>query len=175
MSGSRKSMAAIIWTTLILILSLSFWVGHLGNTTMGQQQVATNTSDIPLSASDTISEEILNSLQTLIRQNEKLIQQNDDSSENAVIGSYIGMLAFLTGLGLVIFGLQMSRGDKITPISRIYYRILILVLVLPVIGIIIFAYLNQANPDYLGVISLLLIPAVAVLTLSQSRKLLDKL
>lgn len=175
MSGSRKSMAVMIWTTLILVLSLSFWVGHLGNTAMGQQQVTTNTSDIPLSANDTISEEILNSLQILIRQNEKLIQQNDDSSENAVIGSYIGMLAFLTGLGLVIFGLQMSRGDKITPTSRIYYRILILVLVLPVIGIIIFAYINQANPEYLGVVSLLLIPSIAVLTLSQSRKLLDKL
>ena len=95
----------------------------------------------------------------LIQLDEKLIQQNDDASESALIGSYIGMLAFLTGLALVIFGLQMSRGDKITPISRIYYRILILVLVLPVIGIIIFAFANQANPEYLGVISLLLIPA----------------
>lgn len=111
----------------------------------------------------------------LIQLDEKLIQQNDDASESALIGSYIGMLAFLTGLALVIFGLQMSRGDKITPISRIYYRILILVLVLPVIGIIIFAFANQANPEYLGVISLLLIPAGAVLVLSQFRKLLDKL
>ncbi|HZD36758.1 MAG TPA: hypothetical protein VE130_16255 [Nitrososphaeraceae archaeon] len=175
MSGPRKSMVMMIFTTFGLILSLSIWVGHLGNTAMGQQQVATNISGIPLSANDTTSDEILSSLQTLIRQNEKLMQQNDDSSENALIGSYIGMLAFLTGLGLVIFGLQMSRGDKITPISRIYYRILILVLVLPVIGIIIFAYIARPDPEYLGVISLLLIPAVAVLILSQSRKLLDKL
>ena len=163
------------WTTLLLMLQLSLWVGYLGNIAVGQEQVATNTSTITLSANDTVTSEILKTLQTLIQQNEKLIQQNDDSSENALIGSYIGMLAFLTGLGLVIFGLQMSRGDKITPISRIYYRILILVLVLPVIGIIIFAFVNQANPEYLGVISLLLIPACAVLVLSQSRKLLDKL
>lgn len=165
----------MIWTILILILSLSSWVGHLGNIAMGQQQVATNTSTIPLSVNDTVTDEFLNSLQTLIQQNEKLILQNDNASEDAVVGSYIGMLAFLTGLSLVIFGLQMSRGNKITPISRIYYRILILVLVLPVIGIIIIAHINQANPEYLGVISLLLIPAVAVLALSQSRKLLDKL
>ena len=163
----------MIWTTLLLLLS--FWVGYLGNIAVGQQQVATNTNTITLSANDTVTDEILNSLQTMIQQNEKLIQQNDDSSENALIGSYIGMLAFLTGLGLVIFGLQMSRGDKITPVSRIYYRILILVLVLPVIGIIIFAFINQANPEYLLVVSLLLIPAGAVLALSQSRKLLDKL
>jgi hypothetical protein len=114
-------------------------------------------------------------LQKLIEQNEILIQQNVDSSENALIGSYLGMLAFLTGLALVIFGLQMSRGDKITSTSRLYYRILILALILPVLGIIIFAHINRANPDYLGVASLLLIPAVAVLVLSQNGKLLDKL
>ncbi|MGA7369576.1 MAG: hypothetical protein WBX01_10645 [Nitrososphaeraceae archaeon] len=78
-------------------------------------------------------------------------------------------------MSLVVFGLQMSRGEKITSISRMYYRILILVLILPVIGLIIFAHINQADPDYLGVATLLLIPAVTVLVLSQYQKLLDKL
>lgn len=122
-----------------------------------------------------MTNEILNDLQKLIEQNEILIQQNVDSSESALIGSYLGMLAFLTGLALVIFGLQMSRGDKVTATSRLYYRILILVLILPVIGLILWAYTSRANPDYLGVATLLLIPAVSVLVLSQHRKLLDKL
>lgn len=172
----------MIWTTLILTISLLSIIAYLCNIVLGQQQAANNTNDILFSANESVTNEITDSLQKLIQQNEKLIQldekliqQNDDASESALIGSYIGMLAFLTGLALVIFGLQMSRGDKITPISRIYYRILILVLVLPVIGIIIFAFVNQVNPEYLGVISLLLIPAGAVLVLSQFRKLLDKL
>jgi Ca2+/Na+ antiporter len=158
----------MIWTALILTISLLSIIAYLRNIVLGQQQAANNTNDILFSANESVTNEITDSLQ-------KLIQQNDDASESALIGSYIGMLAFLTGLALVIFGLQMSRGDKITPISRIYYRILILVLVLPVIGIIIFAFVNQVNPEYLGVISLLLIPAGAVLVLSQFRKLLDKL
>lgn len=161
--------------TLILMFTLCFGVGHIGNIAAGKQEFSTNTSSTPLSLNDTVTNEILAGLRKLIEQNEILIQQNVDSSESAVIGSYIGMLAFLTGLALVIFGLQMSRGDKITPTSRLYYRILILVLILPVIGLIIFAYINRANPDYLGVATLLLIPAVSVLVLSQHRKLLDKL
>ena len=98
----------MISKTLILMLSLSFGVGLLGNIAVGQQQAANNTSSIPLSANDTLPNEILNSLQILVQQNEKLIQQNDDSSKSAVISSYIGMLAFLTGLSLVI-----SENDKV--------------------------------------------------------------
>ena len=165
----------ILWITLVLMLTLYLGVGHLGNIAAGQQQSSTNTSSIPLPSNDDVTNEILNDLQKLIEQNERLIQQKIDSSESAVIGSYLGMLAFLTGLALVIFGLQMSRGDKITATSRLYYRVLILVLILPVIGLIIWASINRANPDYLGVATLLLIPAVAVLVLSQHRKLLDKL
>lgn len=77
-------MFIMISKTLILMLSLSFGVGLLGNIAVGQQQAANNTSSIPLSANDTLQNEILNSLQILVQQNEELIQQNDDSSESAV-------------------------------------------------------------------------------------------
>ena len=80
----------MISIALILLLSLSFGVGLLANIALGQQQDASNTTSISLSANDTITNEILDSLQTLIQQNEKLIQQNVDSSENAVISSYLG-------------------------------------------------------------------------------------
>jgi hypothetical protein len=63
---------------------------------------------------DTKADQIIENL-------ERIIQQNDNSSRSVVISSYIGMMAFLVDLALVIFGLQMSRSDRITPVAKKYY------------------------------------------------------
>ena len=67
---------------------------------------------IPISIlNDTKADQIIENL-------EKIIEQNDNSSRSGVISSYIGMMAFLVGLALVIFGLQMSRSDRLTPVAK---------------------------------------------------------
>jgi len=98
---------------------------------------------------------------------EKIIEQNDNSSRSGVISSYIGMMAFLVGLALVIFGLQMSRSDRLTPVAKKYYKILILALILPVIGLLLYGFitLGATHSNYLGVAALLMIPAGSVLIL----------
>jgi hypothetical protein len=63
------------------------------------------------------------------------------------------MMSFLVGLALVIFGLQLTRGEKATPAAQMYYRILILALLLPVIGLYTFALirvdLGEVKNEYL--------------------------
>jgi hypothetical protein len=107
----------------------------------------------------------------IVRNLEKLIEQNNDASRNAVISSYITMMAFLVGLALVIFGLQLSRGERLTVSAIKYYRILILALILPVVGLFSYALitLGETHSAYLGVLSLLMIPAGAVLVLMASK------
>lgn len=107
----------------------------------------------------------------IIKNLEKIIEQNDNSSRNGAISSYIGMMAFLVGLALVIFGLQMSRSDRLTPVAKKYYKILILALILPVIGLLLYAFitLGGTHSSYLGVAALLMIPAGSVLILMVRR------
>jgi len=116
---------------------------------------------IPISIlNDTKADQIIENL-------EKIIEQNDNSSRSGVISSYIGMMAFLVGLALVIFGLQMSRSDRLTPVAKKYYKILILALILPVIGLLLYGFvtLGATHSNYLGVAALLMIPAGSVLIL----------
>jgi len=116
---------------------------------------------IPISIlNDTKADQIIENL-------EKIIEQNDNASRSGVISSYIGMMAFLVGLALVIFGLQMSRSDRLTPVAKKYYKILILALILPVIGLLLYGFitLGATHSNYLGVAALLMIPAGSVLIL----------
>lgn len=127
---------------------------------------------------DTTANQIERSLERLIEQNDIMIanQQND---RNAIISSYVAMGTFLVGLAVVIFGLQLSRGDKITPTSDKYYKILILSLIIPVLVLYTISHirvdLGEVKNDYLGVASLLMIPAGAVLILMLSEKVRKKL
>ncbi|MGC1134250.1 MAG: hypothetical protein WA941_15595 [Nitrososphaeraceae archaeon] len=116
---------------------------------------------IPISIlNDTKADQIIENL-------EKIIEQNDNSSRSGVISSYIGMMAFLVGLALVIFGLQMSRSDRLIPVAKKYYKILILALILPVIGLLLYGFitLGATHSNYMGVAALLMIPAGSVLIL----------
>ena len=47
-------------------------------------------------------------------------------------GAYIGTIALLVSLSLVIYGFQLSRGGKITQKAKRHYHIIILSLVVPV-------------------------------------------
>jgi len=135
-----------------------------------------NTSSVILN--DTTASNIERSLERLTEQIDIIIanQQND---RNALLSSYVGMGAFLVGLAVVIFGLQLSRGDKITPRADTYYKVLILSLILPVVVLYTISYirvdLGQVKNDYLGVASLLMIPSAAVLILMASTNLRKKL
>ena len=124
-----------------------------------------NVSSITLN--DTTSNQIVRGL-------ERLIEQNESSSLGSLFSSYIGMMAFLVGIALVIFGFQLSRSEKVTPTARMAYRILILALLVPVVVIFIYAIspfsrAGEMHTPYLGVASLLMIPTVAVLALMASK------
>jgi Ca2+/Na+ antiporter len=119
-----------------------------------------------ITLNDTTADQIVRSL-------ERIIEQNDGSSLNSLFSSYIGMMAFLVGIALVIFGFQLSRAEKVTPTARRAYRILILALLVPVVVIFIYAIspfsrAGEMHTQYLGVASLLMIPTVAVLALMAS-------
>jgi vacuolar-type H+-ATPase subunit I/STV1 len=142
----------------ISILCSAIFLVIMYQSAIGQDETLV---EIPTTAiNDTKADQIIENL-------ERIIQQNDNSSRSAVISSYIGMMAFLVGLALVIFGLQMSRSDRITPVAKKYYQILILTLILPVIGLLLYAFvtLGATHSSYVGVAALLMIPAGSVLIL----------
>ena len=86
-------------------------------------------------------------------------------------GTYISTVAILVSLSLVIYGFQLSRGEKITQKAKRHYQIIILSLVVPVFTLITFSWFawNIQNkflyPHYNIMSSLLLIPALIVTVL----------
>jgi vacuolar-type H+-ATPase subunit I/STV1 len=146
----------MIWKISIICFVTSLAI--MDQYAVGQDE---DQAKIPISIlNDTKADQIIENL-------EKIIEQNDNSSRSGVISSYIGMMAFLVGLALVIFGLQMSRSDRLTPVAKKYYKILILALILPVIGLLLYGFvtLGATHSNYLGVAALLMIPAGSVLIL----------
>lgn len=119
-----------------------------------------------ITSNETTAKQIVESL-------ERIIEQNDGSSRNSLLSSYVGMMSFLVGLALVIFGLQLSRGEKATHTAQLAYRVLILALILPVVGLYTYALirvdLGEITNEYLGVASLLMIPSGAVLVIMAFR------
>jgi hypothetical protein len=157
---------------MILVISILFLVVTLGfieQYAVGQDE---NQVEIPSTEiNDTKADQIIKNL-------ERIIEQNNGSTRNSLLSSYVGMMSFLVGLALVIFGLQLTRGEKATPAATMDYRILILALLLPVIGLYTFAVirvdLGEVKNEYLGVASLLMIPSGAVLVI-MAMKLHEKL
>jgi cytochrome bd-type quinol oxidase subunit 2 len=107
-------------------------------------------------------------LETMIKQNEKIIKQNDETAIQNRAGTYIGTIALLISLSLVIYGFQISRQEKITQKAKRHYQIIILSLVFPVIiliGAAWFAMDESLYPHYNIMTLLLLIPALIVTVL----------
>ena len=107
----------------------------------------------------------------MIQQNDRIIEQNDETAIQDRAGTYIGTIALLVSLSLVIYGFQLSQGGKITQKAKRHYQIIVLSLILPVFILIIIAWLaigihNEfLYPHYNIMASLLLIPALLVIIL----------
>jgi len=110
-------------------------------------------------------------LETMIKQNERIIQQNDETAIQDRAGTFIGTIALLVSLSLVIYGFQISREGKTTQKANRHYQIIILSLVAPVFILITVAWFAWSiqneflYPHYNIMASLLLIPALIVTVL----------
>jgi heme/copper-type cytochrome/quinol oxidase subunit 2 len=140
---------------VIAIILITYHINENENAT-GQEQQPTDNAD---------------KLETMIKQNEKIIQQNDETAIQDRAGTYIGTIALLVSLSLVIYGFQISREGKTTQKAKLHYQIIILSLVVPVFILITIAWLAWSiqneflYPHYNIMASLLLIPALIVTVL----------
>jgi cytochrome bd-type quinol oxidase subunit 2 len=126
---------------------------HTNENVSGQEQQPTNITD---------------TLETMIKQNERIIKQNDETAIQDRADTYIATTALLVSLSLVIYGFQISRQEKITQKSKRHYQIIILSLVVPVFILITGAWLTideSLYPHYNLISSLILIPALIVTVL----------
>jgi cytochrome bd-type quinol oxidase subunit 2 len=151
MNQPGRILLCLVVTTMIIIIYYS-----INENVIGQQQQPRNNTDY---------------LETIIQQNNRIIQQNDETAIQDRAGTYIGTIALLVSLSLVIYGFQLSRGGKITQKAKRHYQIIILSLVVPVFILIIVAWLAWGiqneflYPHYNIMTSLLLIPALIVTVL----------
>ena len=140
---------------MIAIILFTYHTNENQNVT-GQEQQPTNNTD---------------NLETMIKQNERIIQQNDETAIQDRAGTYIGTIALLVSLSLVIYGFQISREGKTTQKAKRHYQIIILSLVAPVFILITVAWFAWSieneflYPHYNIMASLLLIPALLVTVL----------
>jgi cytochrome bd-type quinol oxidase subunit 2 len=126
---------------------------HTNENVSGQEQQPTNITD---------------TLETMIKQNERIIKQNDETAIQDRADTYIATTALLVSLSLVIYGFQISRQEKITQKAKRHYQIIILSLVVPVFILITGAWLTideSLYPHYNLISSLILIPALIVTVL----------
>jgi hypothetical protein len=152
MSEPGRILLCLAVTTMVIIIDYSIDENALGQ----QEQQPTNYTD---------------NLETMIQQNDRIIEQNDETAIQDRAGTFIGTVALLVSLSLVIYGFQLSRGGKITQKAKRHYQIIVLSLIVPVFILIIVAWLaigiqNEfLYPHYNIMISLLLIPALLVIIL----------
>jgi cytochrome bd-type quinol oxidase subunit 2 len=126
---------------------------HTNENVSGQEQQPTNITD---------------TLETMIKQNERIIKQNDETAIQDRADTYIATTALLVSLSLVIYGFQISRQEKVTQKAKRHYQIIILSLVVPVFILITGAWLTideSLYPHYNLISSLILIPALIVTVL----------
>jgi uncharacterized membrane protein len=148
----RIHLCLVVTTMVITIVYYSIDQNVLGQ----QEQQPTNFTD---------------NLETMVQQNDRIIEQNDETAIQDRAGTFIGTIALLVSLSLVIYGFQLSHGGKITQKAKRHYQIIVLSLILPVLILIIVAWLaigvqNEfLYPHYNIMTSLLLIPALIVIIL----------
>jgi hypothetical protein len=148
MNQPGRILLCLVVATVIIIIYYS-----INENVLGQQQQPTNNTD---------------NFETIIQQNNRIIQQNDETAIQDRAGTYIGTIALLVSLSLAIYGFQLSRGGKITQKAKRHYHIIILSLVVPVFILITvawFAIEEFLYPHYNIMASLLLIPALLVIIL----------
>ena len=116
MNQPVRILLCLIVATVIIIIYCSINENVLGQQQQQEEQPTNNTDN----------------LETIIQQNNRIIQQNDETAIRNGADTYIGTIALLVSLSLVIYGFQLSRGGKITQKSKRHYHIIILSLVVPV-------------------------------------------
>ena len=147
-----RILLCLVVTTVMIIIYYS-----INENVLGQQQPPTNN--------------ITDNLETIIQQNNRIIQQNDESAIQVRADTYIGTIALLVSLALVIYGFQLSRGSKITQKVKRHYQVIILSLIGPVLILITVAWFAWSienrfmYPHYNIMVSLLIIPALIVIIL----------
>ena len=140
----------------LLLITMILITYHIDEKATGQEHEPQNNTD---------------NLETMINQNEKIIKQNDETAIQDRAGTYIGTIALLVSLSLVIYGFQLSQGGKITKKAKRHYQFIILSLIVPVIFLITVASFAWSihneflYPHYNIMASLLLIPALLVIIL----------
>ena len=151
MNLSGRILLCLVVTTAIIIIYYS-----INENVLGQQQQPTDNTD---------------NLETIIQQNNRIIQQNDETAIQVRADTYIGTIALLVSLALVIYGFQLSRGSKITQKVKRHYQVIILSLIGPVLILITVAWFAWSienrfmYPHYNIMVSLLIIPALVVIIL----------
>jgi heme/copper-type cytochrome/quinol oxidase subunit 2 len=153
MNQPGRILLCLVVTTMVIIIGYY----SINQNVLGQQeQQTTNYTD---------------NLETMVQQNDRIIEQNDETAIQDRAGTYIGTIALLVSLSLVIYGFRLSHGGKITQKAKRHYQIIILSLVVPVLILIIIAWLaigiqsEFLYPHYNIMASLLLIPALLVIVL----------
>lgn len=144
---------SIHFCLLVIAMILITYYSYENENVKGQDQQPTNNTD---------------NLETMIKQNERIIKQNDETAIQNRADTYVGTIALLISLSLVIYGFQISRQEKVTQKAKRHYQIIILSLVVPVfilIGVAWFAIDESLYPHYNIMASLLLIPALIVTVL----------
>src|SRR5918993_1727655 len=121
MNQPVRLLLCLFVATVIIIVYYSINENVLGQ----QEQQSTNNTD---------------NLETMIQQNDRIIEQNDETAIQDRAGTYIGTIALLVSLSLVIYGFQISREGKTTQEAKRHYQIIILSLVVPVFILITFAW-----------------------------------
>jgi cytochrome bd-type quinol oxidase subunit 2 len=104
----------------------------------------------------------------MIKQNERIIKQNDETAVQDRADTFIGTIALLISLSLVINGFQISRHENISQKAKQHYQIIIFSLIVPVFILIAVAWYSidkSLYPYYNIMASLLLIPALIVTVL----------
>ena len=146
-----RILLCLVVTTVIIIIYYS-----INENVLGQQQPPTNN---------------ITNLETIIQQNNRIIQQNDETAIQVRADTYIGTIALLVSIALVIYGFQLSRGSKITQKVKRHYQVIILSLIGPVLILITVAWFAWSienrfmYPHYNIMVSLLIIPALVVIIL----------
>jgi len=166
--------------TITLIIAYLFFYGFYYLEVFGQQ-LANNSNNSIITGNDQTFDLTSSDIQELKEigknismQSEKIIKILRDSGEKAISGVFVGTMAFLVGISLVLFGLRMSQ--KLPPLLSKYYMILTLALVLPVTFILVeflvgtifeikFRYVKMVGDPFIIIAILYLIPVTALLIL----------
>lgn len=174
----KRILIKIVTSTLIL--AYLFFYGFYYLEVFGQQLtnnsnnsiITGNNQNFDLTSSDI--QELKDIGKNISMQYETIIKILRDSGEKAISGVFVGTMAFLVGISLVLFGLRMSQ--KLPPLLSKYYMILILALVLPVTFILVeflvgtisgirLGYVKMVGDPFIIIAILYLIPVTALLSL----------